>query len=133
MEHARGPSGRTALRLALGFLALALPCASADAPKTVDVKDLEDLVRALASAGPGTRLKLRGGTYAGGLHLAGRMGLAGAPGNHLVIEAADSKNPPIFQGSGGTGDGALSNRGSSSGSLFSTSSMGASIWPNRSK
>ena len=52
------------------------------------------LSEALAAAGPGTLVRLPGGDY-GKLTLEGG---GGAPGNPLVIQAADPANPPRFSG-----------------------------------
>ena len=70
----------------LCFLLLASPLLSAE----VTVSDAAQLKTALAELRDGTILKLAPGTYPGGHHVTAVQDLA--------IEAADSSNPPIFQG-----------------------------------
>jgi len=63
----------------------------------VRVRDVDGLRRALGSAGPGTRILLEPGEYAGGLSA---RGVAGAPGKPIVIGAADPTRPPVIRGGG---------------------------------
>lgn len=71
--------------------------AGAEAERAVEVRDVAGLQRAAAAARPGTRIRLAPGTYAGGVHL---VGLTGAPGRPIVLEAADPQQPPRFEGGG---------------------------------
>jgi hypothetical protein len=74
------------------------PAAAAAAPEaTVKVRDAEGLRRAVAAAGPGARIVLEPGEYAGGFHFAG---LRGEPGKPVVLAGADPKRPPVIRGGG---------------------------------
>ena len=67
----------------------------AEPERVVNVASVADLQRAAAAAKPGTRIRIAAGTYAGGVHL---VGLTGAPGRPVVLEAADPAEPPVFEG-----------------------------------
>ena len=69
----------------------------ADADGVILVGRVSELVQAAAKARPGTRIRLAPGTYAGGILL---VGLTGASGRPVVLEAADPKQPPVFEGGG---------------------------------
>jgi hypothetical protein len=92
--------GSTPLIAVLAALpVLSAPRSARAAPAEVRVRTVEDLRRAASQAGPGTRIRLAPGTYPGGVHL---VGLRGAEGRPVVLEAEDASKPPIFRG-GGTG------------------------------
>lgn len=63
------------------------------APTDVLVHDAASLRAAVAAAQPGTRILLARGSYGGGFHF---TRLRGAPGQPIIIAAADPKNPPVF-------------------------------------
>src|SRR5687767_13112717 len=69
----------------------------ADAERGVLVTSVAELQRAAAAARPGTRIRIGPGTYPGGVHL---VGLTGAAGRPVVLEAADPERPPVFEGGG---------------------------------
>jgi hypothetical protein len=77
------------------FLLGAYGTSSAKESAEVRVRTVEEIRRAAGAAKPGTRIRIAPGTYAGGLHV---TGLTGAPGRPVVLEAADPKDPPRFQG-----------------------------------
>lgn len=66
---------------------------------TVRVSSREQLARALAQAEPGTTILLEPGTYRGGLI---HRNLQGTREQPIVIAAADSAHPPVFEGGGGS-------------------------------
>src|SRR4051812_23860624 len=83
---------RSLVRLTLiNLLAFALGRA-APAPD-VAVHTPAEFRAAVAHAKPGTRITLAGGDYGGGFHF---VDVRGAPGNPIIIAAADPKDPPIF-------------------------------------
>jgi hypothetical protein len=89
-----------ALTLRLTFLVPLLAvwpqaAVAAAAERVVQVGDDDALRRALAEAEPGWRIVLARGTYRGGAQARGIRGTAGAP---IVIEAADPKEKPVFEG-----------------------------------
>jgi len=59
----------------------------------VNVKNAAEFRAAVATAKPGTRILLAGGTYGGGYQFAN---LRGDQGNPIVIAAADRTQPPVF-------------------------------------
>jgi hypothetical protein len=73
----------------------ALATAHADGP--APVKTREEIVRALAGAKPGTRVRIAPGTYEGGITVEGPRGTPEAP---VVVEAQNPANPPVFVGGG---------------------------------
>ncbi len=81
----------TCLRvLAIVFLAPAMAwCAD------VTVASDAELRAAIKDARPGTRIRVRPGVYAGGVYAGG---LAGTSEQPIVIEGADPKSPPVFDG-----------------------------------
>ncbi|HEX8916204.1 MAG TPA: right-handed parallel beta-helix repeat-containing protein, partial [Humisphaera sp.] len=79
----------------LTLLVAAGPPAAAAGPVVVRVADDAALRRALADARPGTRVVVAPGRYRGG-H--GGDGLRGTPEAPIVIEAADPKDKPVFEG-----------------------------------
>ena len=85
----RGPVA--ALLLGLGSLRVG----AADSGDVVNVSTVAELQRAAAEARPGTHIRIAPGRYAGGLSI---LGLLGAPGRPVVLEAADPKRPPLFEG-----------------------------------
>jgi hypothetical protein len=72
---------------------LALPLAAAET--VVDVATDAALAQALAAAKPGTRIRLAPGKYRPGVYVADLRGAADAP---IVVEAADPKDKPRFEG-----------------------------------
>jgi hypothetical protein len=62
---------------------------------TVTIRSSEELKQALGMAPPGGVIRLAPGDYQGNVSISGR---SGAPGNPIVIEGADPKNPPVFKG-----------------------------------
>ena len=62
---------------------------------TVAVGDDDAFRRALAAAGPGTRIVLKGGKYRPGVSARDLRGTAESP---IVIEAANADDPPVFEG-----------------------------------
>src|SRR5688500_12730988 len=72
-------------------------CSTPAASGEVRVSDRAALARALADAGPGTRILMGPGDYPGGLQLSGRHG---AVGNPIVIASADPAKPARFVGGG---------------------------------
>lgn len=61
----------------------------------VRVSDSDGLRQALASATPGTVIRLAPGSYEGGVHVGDLKGEAGRP---IVVEAEDQEKPPVFEG-----------------------------------
>jgi hypothetical protein len=61
------------------------------------VQTREEFVAALASAEPGTEIRLAPGSYRGGISAAGLRGSESAP---IVIAAANADDPPIIEGGG---------------------------------
>ena len=59
------------------------------------MKDRVSLERALRRARPGTRILLAPGLYGNGLRL---LGLRGAKGRPIVLQAKDPLHPPLFRG-----------------------------------
>jgi hypothetical protein len=84
-------SAAVAISLATALLGCAEPGA------VVQVRNSQDLARALAQAKPGTRIELAAGEYASGVYYVGLRGEAEKP---VVIAAADPKNPPVIRGGG---------------------------------
>ena len=83
-------------RFAATWLILILVAGPAPAREsTVEVGDDEAFRRALAAAGPGSRIVLKPGTYRPGVTARDLRGTADAP---VVIEAAERSNPPVFEG-----------------------------------
>lgn len=70
-------------------------CGSRVFAADVAVRDDDGFRAAVAAATPGTRILLAPGQYRGGHHFAK---LHGAPGQPIVIAAADPKQPPVFSG-----------------------------------
>ncbi len=70
-----------------------LPAQGGDNLITVSTRD--ELVRAVRSAKPGTKVLIAPGTYRGGLNF---NQLRGAKDNPVVLAASDSKRPPVFEG-----------------------------------
>ena len=66
---------------------------------TVRVSNREQLAQALSQAEPGTTVLLEPGTYRGGLV---HRNLQGTREQPIVIAAADSAHPPVFEGGGGS-------------------------------
>ena len=83
----------TALAVA-GSLANPLAAESAST-QIVAVGDLNSLQRALASVKPGTTISILPGRYPGGLFA---QDVKGEPGRPILIQAADPRNPPVFEG-----------------------------------
>src|SRR5688500_10826028 len=80
----------------VAWIAALLPSSAAgDAPAGVLVSSHEELTRALSKAGPGTRVRVAPGTYAGGLFFERLQGAAGRP---VVDAAADPAKRPVFRG-----------------------------------
>jgi hypothetical protein len=77
----------------LVYALLTLVRADADAVDVV-VRDAEGFRRAVAAAGPGTRVLLAEGVYGGGFHFANLRGEAGRP---VIIAALDAQRPPVFR------------------------------------
>lgn len=63
--------------------------------RIVEVRDVAALRAAVVAALPGTRIRIAAGLYAGGLTFAN---VQGRPGQPVVLCAADSSQPPVFQG-----------------------------------
>jgi hypothetical protein len=87
------PSTREVIFRAVGsgLLLLGLECAwTAD----VKVNGAAELRAAVASAKPGTRILLAGGSYGAGFHFKNVRGEEGRP---IVIAAADEEQPPVFR------------------------------------
>lgn len=82
------------LRVALMLLTVQATLSAAD-QKPVAVADDASFRLALSAAKPGTRITVAPGRYRGGIFAEGLHGTAEAP---IVIEAADPKNKPIFEG-----------------------------------
>jgi hypothetical protein len=59
------------------------------------VADTEQLRRALADAVPGTAIRIAPGIYRGGISARGPRG---EPGRPIILAAADSVRPPVFEG-----------------------------------
>lgn len=87
------PSHRFAFARALAACLCAAVSVHAAVSADVTVRDPASFRAAIAAARPGTRLLLAAGTYGGGFHFSQ---LRGAPGQPIIIAAADPKNPPIF-------------------------------------
>jgi hypothetical protein len=77
------------------LLPLLAVLASGAAAADVNVAADAPLRAALRDARPGTTIRVAPGTYAGGLFVKDTSGTAGAP---ITIEAADSADPPTFEG-----------------------------------
>jgi hypothetical protein len=69
------------------------PAGSGAAPRDVAVATPDALRRAVAEARPGTRILLAPGDYGGGFFFSE---VKGAPGQPIVLAAADPARPPIF-------------------------------------
>ncbi len=67
------------------------------AEHVVKVADDASLRAALRRARPGTRVRIASGRYSPGVYATGLKGTRQSP---IVIEGADEKDPPIFQGGG---------------------------------
>jgi hypothetical protein len=84
--------------LALGA---SLPCAATQDEdqviRVLQVSSRDALQRAVLAAKPGMRIEIAPGRYAGGLTIRGIQGKESQP---IVITAADTKDPPIFEGGG---------------------------------
>lgn len=63
----------------------------------VMIDNTQQLRQALMQTKPGTRILLAPGTYEGGLYL---RDLHGAPGEPIVLAAADTERPPVIHGGG---------------------------------
>ncbi|MBL9127563.1 MAG: hypothetical protein JNL97_07950 [Verrucomicrobiales bacterium] len=61
----------------------------------VTVRDASGLRGAVATARPGTRIRIAAGTYAGGFFFANLRGESNAP---IVLAAEDPSNPPVIRG-----------------------------------
>ncbi len=70
--------------------AVVAACVTAVSAAVVEVRDADSLRRALREAAPGDSIRIHGGDYPGGFHVAGA--------GDLTIEAADPENPPHFKG-----------------------------------
>ena len=79
----------------LAMLALFIGLAETATAEEVSVSNSEGLRQALASATPGTVIRLAPGQYQPVIFV---KDLKGAPDKPIVIEGADPKNPPSFQG-----------------------------------
>lgn len=81
----------------VGCLSLSTLCGTAVAaePKVAEVHDDEALRRAVAGAQAGWRIVLAPGTYRAGVYVRDLRGAADAP---IVLEGADPKDPPVFEG-----------------------------------
>lgn len=66
-----------------------------EAPSTVIVGTRSELLAAVNSAGPGTQILLRPGTYAGGIFI---NDLHGTPAAPITIGALDPANKPVIDG-----------------------------------
>ena len=69
--------------------------AAADERKVVEVRDDAALRRALEGAGPGWRITLAPGVYRPGVYA---RDLRGTPESPILIQGADPKDPPVFEG-----------------------------------
>ncbi|MCC6443953.1 MAG: right-handed parallel beta-helix repeat-containing protein [Armatimonadetes bacterium] len=69
--------------------------AGAQSSKTIRVKDVESLTRAVAGAQAGTKILVAPGEYRGGLFFANVRGRKGRP---VVIAGENPKKPPVFRG-----------------------------------
>ncbi|MHB1036397.1 MAG: right-handed parallel beta-helix repeat-containing protein [Pirellulales bacterium] len=87
---------RTCTLLVLLSALAAAPIAAA-AQTTLSVTNSRELLAAVSSAKPGTRILLAPGNYEGGLYFNGPKGTAGKP---IVLAAADPARPPVFRGGG---------------------------------
>jgi hypothetical protein len=63
--------------------------------ETVEVATSEQLAAAIASAGPGTTIRIAPGRYRGGLS---KDALAGTKDQPIVLAGADPKNRPVIEG-----------------------------------
>ncbi len=95
-----GRMGLIAL-IATGWPAVLWSQTAADAntptsrPVPLVVADSAQLAEALGEAGPGTEIHLAPGVYRGGVSVADILGRADAP---IIVQAADTINPPVFEG-----------------------------------
>jgi hypothetical protein len=70
-------------------------CLAQSAGVTVTVQSREDLVKAVGSARPGSRILIAPGEYRGGFRF---IGLHGAEGKPIVLAALDEQAPPTIVG-----------------------------------
>ncbi|MHC4778167.1 MAG: right-handed parallel beta-helix repeat-containing protein [Planctomycetota bacterium] len=66
--------------------------------RTIRVKETAGLRRVLSSLRPGTTVLIAPGVYEGGHHVANAVGTEKNP---IIIQGADPKKPPLFEGGGG--------------------------------
>jgi hypothetical protein len=85
----------TVLVVVVTVVAPLLACAVTASGATMNVTADADLRDALRRARPGDHVRLAAGAYRAGIHL---DKLAGTPQQPIVIEAADPKDPPAFEG-----------------------------------
>src|SRR4051794_14785791 len=85
----------TAFLSVFGVLLSLAPASSAAGGRTVNVEGTDALRRELRAATAGTRILIAPGRYAPGEDAQNLRGSAEAP---IVIEGADPKNKPVFQG-----------------------------------
>jgi Right handed beta helix region len=69
--------------------------ANGNALATVTVDSRHELMEAVRTAKPGTKILVAPGTYAGGLSFNNLKGEAGKP---IILAAADPQNPPVIDG-----------------------------------
>lgn len=79
------------------FLGLCIAAPLSAAERRVEVADDAALRRALRDAQPGWRIVIAPGKYRPEVHVANVLGTAEAP---IVIEGADAKKKPLFEGGG---------------------------------
>ena len=79
------------------WLLLVFVCSNVAVGVTVTVSDAQSLQQSLRTAKPGDVLRLSPGKYRGGVFIESVYGAVNSP---IVIEAADEKDPPIFEGGG---------------------------------
>jgi hypothetical protein len=79
----------------IALLLLVSTSSAAAATTTIDVASDAELRAALRDVKPGTTIRIAPGKYAGGVYASGMAGTADQP---IVIEAADPKNCPVFDG-----------------------------------
>ena len=84
--------------LYFGLLLTLVPASFAAGEKRVEVSDDASLRRALGSAQAGWRIVIAPGQYRPGVFASNLRGAVDAP---IIIEGADAKNKPVFQGGSG--------------------------------
>lgn len=87
--------GRVVVAAILGLASALLGAAAAPGTVTTTVRTTDELRRALAQARPGMKILLAPGRYQGGIYAAN---VRGAPGQRILVAAADPKQPPVIEG-----------------------------------